>query len=1087
LIVFAGLGSGAQVYDDVWTLSNADGSSGSPVWQQLTVAGTQLIRFDMTGKYDPATNRLIVFGGRAVDDGTSPALNDTWVLTNANGLTGANQWEQIAPSTALPPGRQISTSIYDPVTNHFTIFGGVDGPRNQYLNDTWVLTSANGITGSQLQISSITPNVGGNAGSTTVNVVGAGFQAGAQVTLSGPGSADISGTSTNVVDAGLLTATFNLQGASSGARDLVVTNPDNNSVSLSSVFTIGSGGAPNLSLQIVGGDTIRFGTTRTFYGIIQNLGDVDSANIAAYFDQPGSQASAYFGPLDALSSITIPFPVAAPASGCALVGGGLHVLNSNDPCTVLKAMKASADAYLNYLYGLRLANLETLEKAIINQDCFNPSVPSSITVCDGLEFTDKFFKTQIDAAESAEDGLCAIAEAVKCTMDCGDPLDINALDLIGNDVAASIASLKQIFLLVPIPLDQVLNEDLELVLLEDQTQDLTTSLVFPSQPQPEPPTDIPSDNSTSLQICGAASVDPNSKSGPSGTGTSKFVPGSVSLPYDISFGNETTATAPAEAVSVTDPIDPNVDRSTLALGAITFLDQVITPPPGPLLSAPFQITVDLRPTTNLLVGVTAYLNSATDTLNVAFQSIDPTTNQPPTDPTVGFLPPGAEGSVFFTALPKTGVTTGTVIQNTAAVVFDVNAPISTPTWSNTVDSTPPSSSVTALPATEYSTNFNVRWSGSDIGAGIQSFTVYVSDDGGPYAIFDSNTAAPSATFTGQPGHTYSFYSIAQDLVGNVEPAKTNAEATTQIVLDTTAPVTMASISPAPNANNWNDASVVVTLNSADMSGVNQITYSAAGAQAIPGTNFVGASTSFTISAQGATTVSFFATDKAGNIETVKTLTVMIDETPPISHVVALPASENSASFNVAWTGTDNLSGIQSLTIYVSDNGGPYTAFQTNTTATSASFTGQFGHTYSFYSIATDFAGNVEGPKVAAEGTTSVVSPCATDLGSSVAITRSGYSYSPVLKRYGQTVTLTNTGTVAIMGPISLVLDGLSSNATLLNPTGKTACIAPSGSSYISIVGPLGAGASATITLQFSDPSLAGITYSTDLVAGSGSR
>jgi hypothetical protein len=70
--------------------------------------------------------------------------------------------------------------------------------------------------------------------------------------------------------------------------------------------------------------------------------------------------------------------------------------------------------------------------------------------------------------------------------------------------------------------------------------------------------------------------------------------------------------------------------------------------------------------------------------------------------------------------------------------------------------------------------------GTDLGSGIQDFTIYVSDNGGPFTSWLVNTTDTFATFTGQPGHTYDFYSIARDLAGNVEAPKTAAEATTTV-------------------------------------------------------------------------------------------------------------------------------------------------------------------------------------------------------------------------------------------------------------------------------------------------------------------
>lgn len=293
----------------------------------------------------------------------------------------------------------------------------------------------------------------------------------------------------------------------------------------------------------------------------------------------------------------------------------------------------------------------------------------------------------------------------------------------------------------------------------------------------QPPTNTP--GTITLTIAGVVSLDPNDKVGPRGAGAQHYFSSQAALTYSIDFGNVATATAPAQRVVITDQLDVAHDSlETLSLGPLTFGGQLISPPP---LQTTFSTTVDLRPATNLLVGINASLNTSSGLLTWTFQSLDPSTNQPPTDPTAGFLPPGGGGSVFFTVRPNQGLATSTQIQNQATVVFDTNAPINTPIWTNTLDLTAPTSQVGALPALEHSLAFTVQWIGSDVGAGVQGFTIYVSEDGGPFTVWQQNTTATSATFTGQVGHSYGFYSIATDLVGNVEAPKSMAEATTKLV------------------------------------------------------------------------------------------------------------------------------------------------------------------------------------------------------------------------------------------------------------------------------------------------------------------
>ena len=92
----------------------------------------------------------------------------------------------------------------------------------------------------------------------------------------------------------------------------------------------------------------------------------------------------------------------------------------------------------------------------------------------------------------------------------------------------------------------------------------------------------------------------------------------------------------------------------------------------------------------------------------------------------------------------------------------------------------------------------------------------------------------------------------------------------------------------------------------------------------------------------------------------------LDRTPPVGKVTSLTPQGSTASFEVAWSASDGGSGAGSYTVYVSDNGGAFGAWQTGVTTTSATYAGIAGHTYGFYVIATDKAGNAEAPKSAAE-------------------------------------------------------------------------------------------------------------------------
>ena len=97
---------------------------------------------------------------------------------------------------------------------------------------------------------------------------------------------------------------------------------------------------------------------------------------------------------------------------------------------------------------------------------------------------------------------------------------------------------------------------------------------------------------------------------------------------------------------------------------------------------------------------------------------------------------------------------------------------------------------------------------------------------------------------------------------------------------------------------------------------------------------------------------------------------------PAQQQCQFPAGHDELSeLRCSWAGSDGTgSGIASYDVFVSDNGGAFVRFLEGTTATSTNFNGQVGHTYAFYSIATDNVGHAEGVPATADATTLTVLP-----------------------------------------------------------------------------------------------------------------
>ncbi|WNF14428.1 ELWxxDGT repeat protein [Microcystis aeruginosa] len=300
---------------------------------------------------------------------------------------------------------------------------------------------------------------------------------------------------------------------------------------------------------------------------------------------------------------------------------------------------------------------------------------------------------------------------------------------------------------------------------------------------------FPQKTEASAQTIIRRPADPNDIVGPSGFGDQNWLTPDQVLPYTIRFENLPTATAAAVFVTITHTLDADLDLTSFELGDFGFGDLYIDIPNG---FQSYTTRLDLRDTIGDYVDFEASLDQNTRTVLWKLTTIDPITGQIPDDVDAGFLPPNndnhdGEGFVNYSITAKQNLPTGTRIDAEARIVFDTEAPINTPPIFNTIDVGEPNSAVLPLPATVGET-FTVTWGGSDDGSGIASHDIFISVNGGAFTLWQDDITATSATYNGQVGSTYSFYSVAKDNVGYTEDFPLVADATVTVIASNNPPV-----------------------------------------------------------------------------------------------------------------------------------------------------------------------------------------------------------------------------------------------------------------------------------------------------------
>lgn len=148
MMVFGGeldRGGSHTLTNEVWVLTHADGTGGPSTWTKLSPVGDPVFGFPspraMTaGAYDRATNSIVVYGGDPMVGWCFHAVNDSWLLSAADGTVGTPQWTKLNPAGGPPDIRVSPRVAYDEAHSTLLVFGGASNACGTLTNEPWILS-----------------------------------------------------------------------------------------------------------------------------------------------------------------------------------------------------------------------------------------------------------------------------------------------------------------------------------------------------------------------------------------------------------------------------------------------------------------------------------------------------------------------------------------------------------------------------------------------------------------------------------------------------------------------------------------------------------------------------------------------------------------------------------------------------------------------------------------------------------------------------------------------------------------------------------------------------------------------------------
>ena len=633
------------------------------------------------------------------------------------------------------------------------------------------------------------PNEGGNTGDVTVEVHGGGLDTSFVGYLKQGSGAIARSEYTYLAGKGAIKLTFNLREKPEGIFDLVLEKSGGPSYLFSGGFKIVTGTKSDPWVSISGRNRMLFNTWTTYTVNYGNSGNVDAIMTPVWLvlsNKPGLDVE--FSGLEFAN----PFPEdSLPTEDLAIEQD--IIFGVPKQVKVYSIVIPGIPAKSNNSFTIKIKSGEDVEVMVWNgkplyQSPFNPLIGQCITQSQKWLDEKEFMVPEDD-------------------LECFLMLFQNYFNYVRNmtiKVYASYGRENETNRIIVGSFKRALNRALKECRIDSRDKETVKALLFAlwlnnniiNPPHLKKSAEIDTsqvdcyseftpNHLQTTTIRTVSSLDPNEKTGLYGFGPENFAAGAKDLSYTVFFENFSTATAPAHTISITDQLDKNkFDISSFNFGNIKVGDSLIYIQPGQKSFVVNKLFVNR----NTVARITGEIDTISGRIEWKFRSLDPVTLADVEDPDVGLLPPNlvspkGEGNVSFSVGLKKNPVHGEIVTNEAAIVFDSNPAIQTNKHKITFDLNAPESKVLPLATSTTFNEFEVKWSGSDQGSGMQTYNIFVSANDEPYMLWMGGTTQTSAKFKSSSDKVYKFISISADNVGNREIVPEVADAEISVVTD----------------------------------------------------------------------------------------------------------------------------------------------------------------------------------------------------------------------------------------------------------------------------------------------------------------